>query len=149
MRARARTDGRTGPRSTGRDTAPGRDDALLQAADRLAAAAEILVSVSARTAVAVDGRLSPPLLRALTLVGTDPGLTLAALAERAQISRSRASRVCDTLEEAGLLARSPRTEDRRGVGLSLTGRGRSASTGCGIGAPPGSRTPCCGCRSPI
>jgi DNA-binding MarR family transcriptional regulator len=34
--------------------------------------------------------------------------------------------VCDTLEEAGLLARSPRTEDRRGVGLSLTGRGRSA-----------------------
>ncbi|MFE2963587.1 hypothetical protein ACFXKC_07820 [Streptomyces sp. NPDC059340] len=59
-----------------------RDNALLQAADRLAAAAEILVSVSARTAVAVDSRLSPPLLRALTLVGTDPGLTLAALAER-------------------------------------------------------------------
>ncbi len=54
----------------------------------LAAAAEILVSVSARTAVAVDSRLSPPLLRALTLVGTDPGLTLAALAARAQISRS-------------------------------------------------------------
>ncbi|MCX5095209.1 MarR family winged helix-turn-helix transcriptional regulator [Streptomyces sp. NBC_00365] len=82
--------------------------------------------MSARTAVAVDSRLSPPLLRALTLVGTDPGLTLAALAERAQVSRSRASRVCDTLEEAGLLARSPRTEDRRGVGLSLTGRGRRA-----------------------
>jgi DNA-binding MarR family transcriptional regulator len=111
-----------------RDDIPprGRDNALLQAADQLTAAAEILVAVSARTAVAVDSRLSPPLLRALTLVGTDPGLTLAALAERAQVSRSRASRVCDTLEEAGLLARSPRTEDRRGVGLSLTGRGRCA-----------------------
>ncbi|WP_329360806.1 MarR family winged helix-turn-helix transcriptional regulator [Streptomyces sp. NBC_01483] len=111
-----------------RDDIPpqGRDNTLLQAADQLTAAAEILVAVSAHTAVAVDSRLSPPLLRALTLVGTDPGLTLAALAERAQVSRSRASRVCDSLEEAGLLARSPRTEDRRGVGLSLTGRGRCA-----------------------
>jgi DNA-binding MarR family transcriptional regulator len=82
--------------------------------------------VSARTAVAVDGRLSPPLLRALTLVGASPGLTLTALANGAQISRSRASRVCDTLEGAGLLARSPLPGDRRGVGLDLTHDGRAA-----------------------
>ncbi|MET8413500.1 MarR family transcriptional regulator [Streptomyces sp. NPDC005195] len=102
-----------------------RDDVLLRAADQLAAVAEILVSVSARTAVAVDSRLSPPLLRALTLVGTSPGLSPAALAERARISRSRASRVCDTLEGAGLLARAPLAADRRRVGLSLTRHGRS------------------------
>lgn len=124
-----------GPPGTRDDELPGtradrppraRDDVLLQAADRLAAAAEILLAVSARTAVTVDSRLSPPPLRALTLVGADPGLTLAALADRAQISRSRASRVCDTLEGAGLLVRSPRAEDRRGVGLSLTRHGHSA-----------------------
>lgn len=102
------------------------DDVLLRAADELAAVAEILVTMSARTAVTVDSRLSPALLRALTLVGVSPGLSLAALADQAQISRSRASRVCDTLEEAGLLARSPVAADRRGVGLSLTRDGRSA-----------------------
>ncbi|MFG2474828.1 MarR family winged helix-turn-helix transcriptional regulator [Streptomyces fagopyri] len=115
------------PRGPAADvTLPGvRDDVLLRAADQLAAVAEILVSVSARTAVAVDSRLSPPLLRALTLVGTSPGLSLAALADRARISRSRASRVCDTLEAAGLLARAPLAADRRTVGLSLTRHGRS------------------------
>ncbi|MFD8417857.1 MarR family winged helix-turn-helix transcriptional regulator [Streptomyces sp. NPDC059466] len=102
-----------------------RDDMLLRAADQLAAVAEVLVAASARTAVAVDSRLSPPLLRALTLVGTSPGLSLAALADRARISRSRASRVCDTLEGAGLLTRAPLAADRRTVGLSLTRHGRS------------------------
>ncbi|MFJ8005090.1 MarR family winged helix-turn-helix transcriptional regulator [Streptomyces fagopyri] len=113
------------PRGPAADVAPSRarDDVLLRAADQLAAVAEILVSVSARTAVAVDSRLSPPLLRALTLVGTSPGLSLAALADRARISRSRASRVCDTLETAGLLARAPLAADRRTVGLSLTRHG--------------------------
>ncbi|MCX4572366.1 MarR family transcriptional regulator [Streptomyces sp. NBC_01571] len=114
-------------RLTATDAAPPRvrDDALLRAADQLADVAEILVSVSARTAVAVDSRLSPPLLRALTLVGSSPGLSLAALADRARISRSRASRVCDTLEGAGLLTRAPLAADRRGVGLSLTRHGRA------------------------
>ncbi|MER6440016.1 MarR family winged helix-turn-helix transcriptional regulator [Streptomyces sp. NPDC001185] len=119
-------DGRA-PRAPAADTALPRvrDDVLLRAADQLAAVAEVLVSVSARTAVAVDGRLSPSLLRALSLVGASPGLSLAALADRARISRSRASRVCDTLEDAGLLARVPLAADRRGVGLSLTRHGRS------------------------
>ncbi|MFF2379721.1 MarR family winged helix-turn-helix transcriptional regulator [Streptomyces sp. NPDC058108] len=119
-------DGRV-PRVPAADGGPPRvrDDVLLRAADQLAAVAEILVSVSARTAVAVDGRLSPSLLRALSLVGASPGLSLAALADRARISRSRASRVCDTLESAGLLARVPLAADRRGVGLSLTRHGRS------------------------
>ncbi|MEU0034806.1 MarR family transcriptional regulator [Streptomyces sp. NPDC006333] len=115
------------PRLSAADAAPPRvrDDVLLRSADQLADVAEVLVSVSARTALAVDSRLSPPLLRALTLVGTSPGLSLAALADRARISRSRASRVCDTLEGAGLLTRAPLAADRRGVGLSLTRHGRA------------------------
>jgi DNA-binding MarR family transcriptional regulator len=101
-----------------------REDVLLRAADQLSAAAEILVAVSARTAMAVDSRLSPSLLRALTLVAGSPGLSLSAFADRAQISRSRASRVCDSLDRAGLLTRSLISEDRRGISLDLTHRGR-------------------------
>ncbi|MFE9835518.1 MarR family winged helix-turn-helix transcriptional regulator [Streptomyces sp. NPDC005551] len=104
---------------------PVREEVLLRAAEQLSSAAEILVAVSARTAVAVDSRLSPSLLRALTLVGTSPGLSLAAFADHARISRSRASRVCDSLERAGLLTRSPVSEDRRGIALDLTQRGHS------------------------
>jgi len=99
--------------------------ALRRAADHLLAAAEILAAMSARTASDVDRRLSPALLRVLSLVGDNPGIGLTALADRVRVSISRASRMCDSLEQARLVRRSPVAGDRRGISVDLTPEGRT------------------------
>ena len=59
----------------------------------------------------------------LWLVKGSPGLTLRALAEMEGISPPALSGHIDRLERAGLLVRVRSTDDRRRVGLELTGEG--------------------------
>jgi DNA-binding MarR family transcriptional regulator len=48
------------------------------------------------------------------------------LAEHAGVSAPTATRILDTLERRGLVRRRPSSEDRRGVSVTLTDRGRRA-----------------------
>lgn len=68
--------------------------------------------------------LSGPQVWALTIVDSQPGLSLGALAERMFAHPSTVSGVVDRLVERGALLRETNGKDRRGVQLSLTPLGR-------------------------
>ncbi|MER6817210.1 MarR family transcriptional regulator [Spirillospora sp. NPDC000708] len=83
-------------------------------------AASALVAVWHRARRTVAGHLSPVQLDAIEIVDDRPGITLGALAEELQTLPSSASRLCDRLESASLLRRSPSLGDRRQISLHLT-----------------------------
>lgn len=75
---------------------------------------------------AVDelGSTVPPAqLRALMAIAADPPLSMTTLARRLRASTSAASRLCDRLQQAGLIVRHSGQPDRRGVRLSVTPAG--------------------------
>src|SRR6201999_4601093 len=93
--------------------------AAQRAAAEVEAAAEALVGIWAHVAESRDVRVSPTQLRALTAVGRYGELNLSQLAEALGALPSSASRLCDRLGGAGLLARDPRRGRRRALSLRL------------------------------
>jgi DNA-binding MarR family transcriptional regulator len=87
-------------------------------------AAQALVGVAAQAVVEVEDRVTLPQLRVLMLVATRGGLNLGALAAAMGVHPSNATRACDRLVDAGLLARTESTLDRRNLMLELTDKGR-------------------------
>jgi len=88
-------------------------------------AAQALVGVAAQGVSEVGDRVTLPQLRVLMLVATRGGLNLGALAESMGVHPSNASRACDRLVDAGLLARNESVLDRRNLTLELTSEGQS------------------------
>ncbi|MBP0456392.1 MarR family winged helix-turn-helix transcriptional regulator [Streptomyces montanisoli] len=98
-------------------------DTLREAAETLAASAEIVTEISAEAAAAVDPRLPPHRLRILLLIGRRRGLNLTGLARSLGVTMPRASRLCASMESDGLIERLPVRQDRREIRLVLTARG--------------------------
>ena len=88
-------------------------------------AAQALVGVAAQGIAEVEDRVTLPQFRVLMLVATRGGLNLGALAQAMGVHPSNASRACDRLVDAGLLARSESTLDRRNLMLELTPDGQA------------------------
>jgi len=88
-------------------------------------AAQALVGVAAQGIAQVEDRVTLPQFRVLMLVATRGGLNLGALAQAMGVHPSNASRACDRLVDAGLLARSESTLDRRNLMLELTPDGQA------------------------
>src|SRR6476619_6199640 len=88
-------------------------------------AAQALVGVAAQGIAQVEDRVTLPQFRVLMLVATRGGLNLGALAQAMGVHPSNASRACDRLVDAGLLARSESTLDRRNLMLKLTPDGQA------------------------
>jgi DNA-binding MarR family transcriptional regulator len=69
--------------------------------------------------------ISPARLTALALIGSQPGISQAALADRLAIARPSVVKVVDTLEAAGLIERQPVPDDRRSYALVLSAHGKA------------------------
>jgi DNA-binding MarR family transcriptional regulator len=92
----------------------------------LAMAENALSALNDAWDAAIDelGSTVPPTqLRALLAIAATAPVSLTALAGRLRASTSAASRLCDRLQQAGMIARHPGQPDRRGVLLSLTPAG--------------------------
>lgn len=63
---------------------------------------------------------------ALTLIGHEPGLSINDLRAGIGLSHPGAVRLVDRLAAAGMVSRSPATDDRRAVALTLTPAGKAA-----------------------
>lgn len=83
-------------------------------------AAVILLSVWEETREKLTCRLSTGQLRAVMVVEQHDGINLRRLANLLGMLLSSASRLCDRLVAAGLLARRPGRYDRREISLHLT-----------------------------
>ena len=91
----------------------------------LAVAEDALSALTEAWEAAVEepGSTVPPAqLRAVLAIAAGP-VNLTALATRLRASASATSRLCDRLQQAGLVTRDPAAPDRRGVLLSLTPAG--------------------------
>ncbi|MBW8487097.1 MarR family winged helix-turn-helix transcriptional regulator [Actinomadura parmotrematis] len=86
-------------------------------------AARSLLAVWRRAHDAAPERVPPSQLRALEAVQRRGVLNLRALAGELGVIPSSASRLCDRLEAAGLLARAGSDADRRQVTLQITAPG--------------------------
>jgi DNA-binding MarR family transcriptional regulator len=69
--------------------------------------------------------LSAPQLRALQIVDGTPGISIGDLSRQMFAHPSTVSGVIDRLEARGAVQRTADEEDRRGVRLNLTGKGRT------------------------
>jgi DNA-binding MarR family transcriptional regulator len=69
--------------------------------------------------------LSAPQLRALHIVDANPGISIGDLSRQMFAHPSTVSGVVDRLENRGAVTRTVDEEDRRGVRLALTGKGRT------------------------
>jgi DNA-binding MarR family transcriptional regulator len=67
--------------------------------------------------------ISPSQLAALTTLQRHGPLRLGQLADREQISRSSTTRLAGRLEEQGLAARTPDTDDGRSAWIAITAHG--------------------------
>jgi DNA-binding MarR family transcriptional regulator len=118
---------RTGDREGGdRDVAGDPHDRAVHGAGQSAqvAAATLVLQAVWEDAIADLGPAVPPVqLRALLAIDLAGTLNLNALARRLRTSASAASRLCDRLEQAGLITRTKHFADRRGIILSLSGAG--------------------------
>lgn len=96
------------------------------AVDAVLAASRALVGVAASSISVLEDEVTLPQFRALVLVSdgraTAPGDLAAALG----VHPSNATRVVDRMVAKGLLERTPATDDRRVVTLTLGPKGRSA-----------------------
>jgi DNA-binding MarR family transcriptional regulator len=68
--------------------------------------------------------VSPEQVSLLVAVKYAPGIGIGDLAARERVSAPAMSNHVDRLERAGLVTRTPSTDDKRRVGLSLTGEGQ-------------------------
>ena len=106
------------------DTGGWQEELLGATARELVGPVATLAEVWARGTEAVPRRLSVQQLRALTVVGREGRTNLTGVADGAGITMSSASRLCDRLVAAGLLARAVPPDNRREIELMLTPRGR-------------------------
>lgn len=100
-------------------TSPGADGDL-------AVAESALGALNRAWEAAVDelGAAVPPAqLRAVLAIGAAAPVSISVLAGHLRASPSATSRLCDRLQQAGLITRSAAAPDRRGVLLSLTPAG--------------------------
>ncbi|AYF79565.1 MarR family transcriptional regulator [Nocardia yunnanensis] len=101
---------------------PDRSGTDLAAAVEQAAARLVLMWGQAQQSVGT--RVSPSQLQALTIVQQHGQLNLNGLAAEMDTMPSSASRLCDRLQAAGLLARTASPANRREVMLALTRDGQ-------------------------
>ncbi|MET7299715.1 MarR family transcriptional regulator [Embleya sp. NPDC005575] len=99
--------------------ARGEGDLPAELLDRVDALCEWMAAVHTHAHGDLGGRVSPSQLRALLVVADHDGINLNMLAARLRAMPSSASRLCDRLEGAGLLARELSATDRREVVLRL------------------------------
>ncbi|MEU8849382.1 MarR family transcriptional regulator [Streptomyces sp. NPDC048564] len=92
---------------------------------QLVDAVENLVSLWFSAVEETSPRLPPRHIRALRAVRRRPALNVTALAEHLRVGLPTASRLCDRLENAGLLRRCADPGDRREVHLEVTAQGRT------------------------
>lgn len=81
---------------------------------------ESLVAVLDAARAAHSPAVPPAQLRVLTVITANGHTNMSRLAEALDVVPSSASRLCDRLEAAGLLRRTPDPNDRREVRLMLT-----------------------------
>ena len=79
-----------------------------------------LLAVLDGARLAQSPAVPPTQLRVLTIIAGNEQTNMTGLAEALEVLPSSASRLCDRLEAAGLLRRSPDPRDRREVRLTLT-----------------------------
>jgi DNA-binding MarR family transcriptional regulator len=96
----------------------------LEAADRLHSAAIHLLRRLRREDAATG--LTPPKLSALSVIVSRGPIGLGALAAAEQVRSPTMTRVVAELERAGLVDREPDPQDRRGILLRATPKGRRA-----------------------
>jgi DNA-binding MarR family transcriptional regulator len=97
-------------------------------ADRVLAACRLLVSISVRSANAVEDELTLPQLRMLVVIASNGATTLSALAAATGQHLSSASRACDRMVASGWVTRNDHPADRRRLQISLTPAGRRIVT---------------------
>lgn len=68
--------------------------------------------------------LTPAKMTALSLIGTESGISQSALGEKLNINRASVVKVVDTLEVLGFVVRHPTPGDRRSYSLALTNEGK-------------------------
>jgi DNA-binding MarR family transcriptional regulator len=89
------------------------------------AASRVMSSVVAESVTPIADHVTLAQYRALLIVAANGPINLNAVAASLGVHPSNATRACDRLVEAGLLARTESAIDRRRVELSLTGAGRA------------------------
>jgi DNA-binding MarR family transcriptional regulator len=95
-----------------------------QAIDALMDATRALVGVAARSIAEVADEVSLTQFRALVLVDARGSITMGELAEVLGVNPSTATRLCDVLEEKGLVDRTPLDGNRRVVIATLSETGQ-------------------------
>ncbi len=86
-------------------------------------AARVISAIVAESVAQAGDQVTMPQLRTLVLIATREGINTSAVAAALDIHPSNASRLTERLVQAGLVARTPDTDDRRTVVLSLTTSG--------------------------
>jgi DNA-binding MarR family transcriptional regulator len=92
-------------------------------ADQVLAACRLLVSISVRSANAVEDEVTLPQLRMLVVIASHGATTLGALAAATGQHLSNASRACDRMVASGWVSRNDHPADRRRLQISLTPAG--------------------------
>ena len=95
----------------------------LHPVDVVVAAARVFSAVTAESIAQAGDAVTLPQLRVLTLAATRGALSNGQVATSLGVHISNASRLCDRLVQAGLLARRDLPGDRRQVELTITDRG--------------------------
>lgn len=88
------------------------------------AASRVMSAVVAESVTPIADHVTLAQYRALLIVAANGPINLNAVAAALGVHPSNATRACDRLVEAGLLARTESAVDRRRVELSLTAAGR-------------------------
>lgn len=100
-------------------------DDLEPALEVVVRAGRMFAAVTAESIARAGEGITLPQLRVLVIASTDKTLNNSQVATALGVHISNASRICDRLVQAGLLARRDSPVDRRHVELTLTDRGTS------------------------
>jgi len=92
--------------------------------DAVLTASRVLVSIAARSLAGLDEEVTIPQFRSLVVIASRGPQGMGELAAALAVTSSTASRVCDRLEQKGLVRRRRDTSDRRYVLVALTAPGR-------------------------
>jgi DNA-binding MarR family transcriptional regulator len=93
--------------------------------DAVLRAANVLLRVAAQSVIEVEDVVTSPQLRVLVLIATRGPQNPGAVATHLAVHPSNATRICERLVNAGLIARHDDPGDRRYRALSLTPAGES------------------------
>ncbi|ANF33384.1 MarR family transcriptional regulator [Leifsonia xyli] len=96
-----------------------------QGVDAALLAADVMMGVAARSVLEVEDIVTSPQLRVLVTIATRGPQNLGEIAAELGVHASNATRTCEKLVGAGLIARSEDPADRRFVQLSLTQQGEA------------------------